>query len=201
MEQEMTQSEYNNATQQQQQEIQRQEDNDPNKLYADSMREEKIANVIAQLDPSGLVDELEHKLRGERFNRQTQDWVKIGICDNQVSELLITRFVSFVGSILNQSTTLSNFSTNEINNRMEMIINFVGTDLNDNEVEYNLVDMDTEKTRIGLIILETISTVFHRALNGMEARRLFASLKVAENLTQNPTKAQGGIMDAMAFWK
>ncbi len=44
----MTQAQYDAAAK-------AQLDSDPNAIYADSMREEKIANVIQQLDPSNLL--------------------------------------------------------------------------------------------------------------------------------------------------
>ena len=49
MEQELTSKQYDDLKKQQ-------IENDPNALYADSMREEKVANVIAQLDPQNLLE-------------------------------------------------------------------------------------------------------------------------------------------------
>ncbi len=188
----MTQAEYEAITKKQQEQ-------DPNALYADSMREEKIANVIAQLDPQHLLEEIEHRLRGEKFNKQTQEWEPIGNVKIAINEKLISRLVSFLGSVLNQNTTLSNYSLNEINNRMELVIDYVRDDLSDNDVEYNLQGNYTEMTRIGMIICETVSSVFRRSLNGMESRRIFNALKVTESLTQAPQR--GTMKDAFAFWK
>ena len=47
--------------------------NDPNVLYADYMREEKLRNIIAQLNPELLLTEIEHRIRGERKNSETSD--------------------------------------------------------------------------------------------------------------------------------
>lgn len=192
MEEGITQSEYDLL-------LKKQQENDPNSLYADSMREEKVANVIAQLDPSNLIDELEHKLRGEKFNKLNQEWELIGKVNVGVSELLISRLVSFMGAILNQNTTLSNYSINEINNRMGLIINYLKDDIGDNDEEYGLEGKDTEKTRICVIVCETTSSVFRRALNGMESRRIFNALKVTESLTQAPQKQT--MKEALQFWK
>ncbi len=175
------------------------QDNDPNVLYAENMREEKIANVISQLDPSNLIDELEHKLRGEKLNKITQEWEKIGKVDMGVSEILIARLVSFMSAILNQNTTLSNYSLNEINNRMELVIEYIRDDLTDNDIDYNLEGNYTEMTRIGMIICETVSSVFRRALNGMESRRIFNALKVTESLTSAPQRQT--MKEALQFWK
>lgn len=173
--------------------------NDPNALYADTMREEKIANVIAQLDPSNLLDEIENRLRGKKFNKLTMEWEDIAEGGNNISEELISNFVSFLGAVLNQNTTFSNYSSAEVNRRMEMVIEYIRDDLTDNDVKYGIAGNYTEMTRIGMIICETVSSVFRRALNGMESRRMFNALKVTESLTQSPNK--GGLKEALSFWR
>ncbi len=190
--QEISEEEYLNL-------MKKEKNDDPNILYADSMREEKIKNVIAQIDPSNLLIEIEHRLRGEKFNPLTQSWDAISrdSNDKHISEKLISRFVSFLGAVLNQNTTLSNYSINEVNNRMNLVIEYIGDDLTDNDVEYGIEGDYTEMTRIGMIICETVSSVFRRALNGMESKRIFSALKVTESLT--PAKT-GGIKDAFKFW-
>ena len=192
MEQGLTQDEYDSL-------IKKQQEGDPNALYADSIREEKVANVISQLDPSNLLEEIEHRLRGEKLNKLTLDWEPIGEDKISIHEKLISRLMSFLGSVLNQNTTLSNYSINEINNRMELVIDYLRDDLTDNDVEYSIEGNYTEMTRIGMIVCETVSSVFRRALNGMESRRIFNALKVTESLTQAPQKQT--FKEAFQFWK
>lgn len=190
MEQGFTKEEYEDM-------LKKEERNNPNILYADAMREEKVRNVISQLDPSGLLEDIEHRLRGEKFNPITQEWESISKNDKRLSEKLISRFISFLGSILNQNTTLSNYSVREVNNRMEMVIDFLKDDLSDNDEEYGIKGNYTEMTRIGMIICEVVSSVFRRALNGMESKRIFNALRVSEQLT--PAKS-GGLKEAFKFW-
>jgi len=179
--------------------LKEQQENDPNAIYADSMREEKVANVISQLDPQHLLEEIEHRLRGEKFNKTSMEWEPIGNVKIVIHEGLISKLMSFLGSVLNQNTTFSNYSINEINNRMELVIEYLRDDLADNDEEYGLVGNYTEMSRIGMIICETVSSVFRRALNGMESRRMFNALKVTESLTQAPQR--GSMKDALQFWK
>ena len=192
MEQELNSKQYDDL-------LKKQQESDPNALYADNMREEKVANVIAQLDPQNLLEGIEYKLRGQKFNKETQEWENIGNVKININEVLISRLMSFLGSVLNQNTTLSNYSINEINNRMELVIDYIRDDLSDNDVEYGLVGNYTEMTRIGMIICETVSSVFRRALNGMESRRIFNALKVTESLTQAPQNQT--MKEAFKFWK
>lgn len=190
MEEGLNQEQYNNIAQ-------KQIDSDPNALYADQMREERVANVLTQLDPSNLVDDIEHKLRGQKFDRVTQEWVSISGKENGVSELLIQRYVSFLSSILTLHTTISNYSLTEINNRMRLIIGYLKRDMSNHAEEYGLVTNYTERDRIGMIILETTSSAFRRALNGAESRRMWGALKVDASLNQADKK---GVLDSLKFW-
>lgn len=212
---------------------------DPNSLYADYMREEKVRNVIEQINPDYLLEDIEHRIRGELKDRFTKDWKQIG--KPKVSELLITNYISFLGSILNQNTSLSNFSAKEINNIMEMIVDYTTDDLSDNDESYGFVKKNVliinqqvkklvpyttsegfiiytelpmivehemeisrvvdynEMTRIGNIICMTTFAVLKRAMNGMEAQRIFKHLNMSENLNQQQQKK--GAMDFLKFWQ
>jgi len=121
---------------------QRGETQDPNSLYADYMKEEKARNIIEQINPDYLLEDIEHRIRGQLKDRMTQEW-KESVVKTKVSELLITNYISFLGSILNQNTSLSNFSTQEINNIMDNIINYTKDDLSDNSEDYGFVKRKT----------------------------------------------------------
>lgn len=219
------------------------QEQDPNSMYADYMREEKVANVIQQLNPDNLLEDIEHRIRGEKKNKFSSEWEKINVKSNkEISELLIENYVSFLGSLLNQNTSLSNFSNTEINNLMSMIVEHIRDDLADNAENYGFIkknvmivrrkamilktivlsdgsirkiidssrDIDVEvitnetvdfneMNRIGMIICGTTFAVFKRALNGMEARRVFGALKVTEALS--PSGQKKGFIDNLKFWK
>lgn len=174
-------------------------DNDPNSLYAEGMREEKTANILSQISPDTLLNEIEHRIRGEKKDEFLQKWVPISPDAPKVSDEMVGKFMSFLGSILNQNTTMSNFSPQEINNIMTMVIEYISDDLDVNAKKYGIEGDYTEMTRIGMIIQNTMFTVLKRAQNGMEARRVFSSWRVSENLNQPNQKK--GMMDALAFWK
>jgi len=171
---------------------------DPNSIYSDYMREEKVKNILSQLNPDSLVEDIEHRIRGEKRNTFTHQWEKISENTKPINELLISNYISFLGSILNQNTSLSNYSANEINNIMSMIIEYLTDDLTDNDERYGLKGNYNEMTRIGNIICISTFSVFKRALNGQEARRIFSSLRVTESLSPQPQKK--GILDFLKFW-
>lgn len=198
MDDEISQQEYNllmgNATENANQAGQ---GTDPNSLYADYMREEKVRNIISQINPDNLMIEIEHRIRGEKKNPITKEWTPISTTKKKISEELVANFMSFLGSILNQNTSLSNFSSSEINNIMESVVDYVIRDLSDNDVKYNIVGDYNEMDRILNIICITVFSILKQAQNGMLARRLFSTLRVSENLTQNPKKS---LLGDFKFW-
>lgn len=120
---------------------QRQQTGDPNAVYADSLREEKLKNIIAQLNPELLLSEIEHRIRGEKkeyVGDVFTGWTTIGGKEKKISEELVQNYVSFLNVYLTQNNSLSNFSPQEINNIMGVIIDYIKDDLSDNAELYGL---------------------------------------------------------------
>lgn len=187
-EEEMYQTQSNQA--------QQQIDNDPNAIHADMLREDRIGNLLEQLNPDKLMSEIEHRIRGEKFDRR-KGWIPMTTQKKEISEILISNFMSFLGAILNQNVSMSNFSAAEINNIMEVIIGFVARDLSVNDELYGIEEDYTEMDRIGNIILISCFATFKMAMNGMMSRRVFGSLKVNANLTEEKAPSMA---EALKFW-
>ena len=171
--------------------------NDPNSMYADAMREEKVTNILQQINPDNLLADIEHRIRGEKKD-YTGEWTPIASTRNPVSEDLIADFVSFLGCILNQNTSMSNFSPQEINNLMDLIRHWVMDHLIVNAGAYGIEGQYSEYDRIGHIICSTCFTVLKRAQNGQESRRIFKIMKLTESSSSNANK--GGFMKEFKFW-
>ena len=172
---------------------------DPSAIYADTMREEKITNILSQINPDNLLSDIEYRIRGYKKNTLTSEWEKINPESREINSQLVANFMSFLGSVLNQNTSMSNFSSGEINTIMEHIIEYIGDDLDVKDKEYGIVGDHQEMSRIGNIVTMTVFAVLKRSQNGMEARRVFSALRITENLTQAPQ--QKGLTDALKFWK
>jgi hypothetical protein len=114
----------------------KQQSGDPNSVYADSMREEKIKNIIAQLNPELLLTEIEHRIRGEKKNHYTEQWEPISQDGKLVCEELVQNYIAFLNVYLTQNNSLSNFSPDEINNIMHVVIEYIRDDLSDNSYKY-----------------------------------------------------------------
>lgn len=171
--------------------------NDPNTLYADNMREDRVTNILSQINPDNLLSDVEHRIRGQKKNNYTGEWESISPDSKEISPILVSNFISFLGSILNQNTSMSNYSEKEINNLMMVITDWIKSDLVVHAKLYEIEGQYTEYDRIGFIILNNCFAVFKRALNGQESKRIFNMMKMNE--TSNSGK-KGGFKENFKFW-
>lgn len=168
-------------------------------LYANAIQEERVKNIIAQLDPDNQLKEIEMRIRGYKKNYFTQEWEKIDPDTPEPPKLLVMRFISYLSSIMNQNTTQGNLSEQQVNKLMWQTIEYISDELDANAQIYNLENNYTERTRIGHIILNSVFFVLSRALNGQEARRMWKSLSLNESFNTSPPKSKFG--EALKFWK
>jgi len=168
-------------------------------LYANVIQEDKIKNIISQLDPENQLKEIEMRIRGYKKNVMTSEWERIDPKSPEPPRLLIMRFISYLSSIMNQNTTQSNLSEPQVNALMKLIIGYVGDELDSNAALYNLENNYTERTRIGHIILNSCFFVLNRALNGQEAKRMWKAMSLNESFNDSPAKSKLG--ESLKFWK
>lgn len=172
----------------------------PDDVYVSLQQEERVKNLIDQIAPDNQLLDLQWRIKGYIKDPVTRKWVKVNSNAPEPHPLLVMRYISFLSTILNQNTTLSNYSSTEINYMMKLIIEWLVDDLDSNANEYGLKNDYTEMTRIGYMILNTTFSAFKRAQNGMESRRIFKIMNIHEGLTPEHTN-KGGILEALKFWK
>jgi len=159
-------------------------------VYSAIIQEEKIRNVIEQLNPERLIIEIEFRLKGYRKNIFTQQWELIGKSEKPVSNELISDFLSILSSNLTNNTTLSNFTPDEINKLMATFIrNFIDIIRMKSKI-YGLEKDYAERKRILLIVLSTIFYALKRGQGGLESKRLFDAMDIKESVSPsiNPNK-------------
>jgi len=167
-------------------------------LYANAIQEDKITNIISQLDPEKQLKEIEMRIRGYKKNDFTREWEKLDPDSPEPPRLLISRFISYLSSIMSQNTTQGNITERQINAIMSLVINYVSDELDSNASLYNLENNYTERTRIGHIILNSTFFTLNRALNGSEAKRMWKSMSLSENMNQSQ---KNKFTEALQFWK
>ena len=194
---------------------QKQQEGDPNAVYADSMRDEKVRNVIAQLNPELLLTEIEHRIRGEKKNHYTEQWELIG-GKQQISEELVQNYISFLNVYLTQNNSLSNYSPQEINAIMEVVIDYVKDDLTDNAERYGLTKKSTlivkqivkiltpSITSDGMLVMQEVTREVEKEIyTGEEATDYNQLTKIGHIVCQSTfsvlKQAQGGMLAQRIF--
>lgn len=166
-------------------------------MYAQTINEDKIKNILSQINPSNQLEEVELRLKGYKRDNMTGEWEKKY---EGVNELLVDRYVSWLSSIMGLNTTLGNLSAYQINGIMKQSLQWVIDDVDAHAEEYGLISDYTERTRVCDMIMNSTFLVLNRSLDGTEGRRFWKSLSLTESSSsQANNKNQGG--DWWKFWK
>lgn len=168
--------------------------------YAGTVREERVRTLLSEIDPDNLVESIEYRIRGYKFNKRRGQWEKVQSDSCDVSELLVSKTISLIASVLNNNTTFSNLQSSDINRIMGLLIDIVISDMVVNGKKYGIHDDFNEKERICFIIFGTVNFALRRAINGTEARRFFGSLRMNEQISPDKKGGWGGIKDAAQIW-
>lgn len=166
-------------------------------VYAQGLQEERVRNIIAQISPDTQLGEIELRIRGYRKDTFTGEWKRIDKDSKPVSDKLVSRYISYLGSILNQNTSMSNLNSVQVNKIMKLVIEYLSDDMDANAEEYGFAEEYTERTRIGHIILNSTFMVLNRALNGSEARRIWKALSLSESYSPSNENRSKGWLGAL----
>lgn len=169
-------------------------------VYASMLQEERIRNTLSQTSPDNQLIEIEWRIRGYKKNSCTNSWEIIDKVSKPVSDLLVSRYISYLSSLLNDNSRFSNYSSLEINKLMCLIIEYLADDLDSNADKYGIYGDYSERTRIAHILLNHTFTVLKRALNGLESQRIWKSMNIGET-NQQFQQQKKGIFDSLKFWK
>ena len=105
-------------------------------MAATLIQEERIRNILSQINPDNQLFEIEMRIKGYRKDMNSNAWVKIDVAMKEPSPLLVGRYISYLSSLLNQNTSISNLSENQINKLMKLVIEYIVDDLDSNAEEY-----------------------------------------------------------------
>jgi len=173
---------------------------DPNSLYADHVQEIKVTNIISQINPDNILSDIEHRIRGQRYNQMTKMWEEISTKSKKINEQIVVDFMSFLGAYLNQGVTFGNYSAQEINNIMQGVIEHVRDALPNKSAEYGIEGDYDEMNRIGHIINMSVFATLKQAMNGTLMKRLFNALRLTEHNNSGGGENKS-LLDDLKFWK
>ena len=177
-------------------------------------QESAISNVVSQIDPSTIINNLDHALAGEFFNEKTNSWQLNPSKKPLVNASCRGAVISYVTGILNNNSTLSIISQQQLGFIMEGVVEsitrmfvsnleefgFVPPGLGYNKGVYmNIGTPDSARmTMVANMVYSTLFLTLSRALNGMESRKIFSSLSLNDSMNfSNNAPSQGGMFSRM----
>lgn len=157
-------------------------------VYSAVIQEKRMESILEQVNPERLIIEIEWRLKGYKKKANNQ-WELIGSKEKQISDELISDFLSILAANLTNNTTLSNFQPDEINKLMANLIRTLIDIIREKSDIYELEDNYAERDRILNITLSTVFYALKRAQGGLESKRIFDAAQIREVFT--PPKDKG----------
>jgi len=189
-----------------------QEDEGQQVAYAN---EGAIANIVSQIDPSTIINNLDHALAGEFFNEKTNSWELNPSKKHLVNDACRGAIISYVTGILNNNSTLSISTQQQLGFLMEGVVESITRMFVNNLEEYGLVPPgvgyksevymnkgtpdSARMTMVANMVYTVIFLTLSRALNGMESRKMFSSLSLNDSMSfgSGPQQQGPGIFGRM----
>lgn len=158
--------------------------------------EEEIKNIVAQIDPQRILDNLNHALKGEYYSKEEGAWIKIS--DQLINDAGRGWIISFFTSIMNNASTMGTISEQQFSYLMEGIIAVVTREFRCNLEKFGFVPKgkgydegkfenkgtpDTSRMNtISEMIYQRALIIYSRSISGAESKRIFNSLKMSDVL-------------------
>lgn len=180
----------------------------PGSFYAS--QEGSISNIVGQIDPSTIIDNLDHALKGEQWNKEKQQWIMNATGEPLVNEACRAAVISYLDGILTNNTSMAHLDKVRLSFLMESVISSIkrmfvcnlekfgfvepGPDYL-NKIYYNRGSPDSARmTMVANMCFKVAFLVFTRALDGKESMRIFKSLAMHDPMSygQPPEPSKKG---------
>jgi len=158
--------------------------------------EEEVRNIVAQIDPQRILDNLNHALKGEYYSKEDSSWINIG--EPLINDAGRGWIISFFTSIMNNASTMGTITEQQFSFLMEGIINTVTREFRCNLEKFGFVlpsktfskgiyeNKGTPNTSrmstISEMIYQRSLIIYSRSIKGTESKRVFGSLKMSDTM-------------------
>jgi len=168
--------------------------------------EQDIPNIVAQIDPKTIIDNLNHALKGEYFNKESSEWLTNPSGSPLVNDSCRGFIISYLDGILTNNTTMANIDEKKLTSLMESVIetitkNFVtrleefgfvpkGRNYKTQRYENKGTPDTASMTMVANMVYKVCFLVFTRALKGQESIRIFKSLSMVDPMNYGMSSPQ-----------
>jgi len=170
--------------------------------------EASVSNVLDQIDPQSIIDNFNHALKGEYFNKEKGVWEFAGDGTPLVNDSCRSWIISYLTAIMNKSSTLGTIDKLQFSSLMDGIIRNVtrefvsnlekfgfvpkGPDyLNSNYYNRGIPDSSRMDT-VAEAIYQRAFMIYSRSVNGMDSRKIFGSLSMHDPMMFGGSQQGGG---------
>jgi len=194
-----------------QQQGQQQDDEQQQVMYAP---EGNISNIVGQIDPSTIIDNINHSLKGEFFDKEKGMWVMNPSGIPLVNDACRGFVVSYVTGIMNNNSTMAIITQQQLGYLMESVIEEMGKEFVCNLERFGFVPQGLgykkgcyenkgtpDSARMDSVtgmVYRAVFSCYTRSINGMESKKIFSSLNMTDGLNFNQQQEQNsGFMGNM----
>jgi len=170
--------------------------------------ESSISNIVGQIDPNTIVDNLNHSLKGEFYDKESGMWVMNPSKEPLVNDACRGFLISYVTGIMNNNSTMAIITQQQLGYLMESVIEEMGKEFVCNLERFGFVPPgpgyksmkyenkgtpdSSRMSSVSNMIFRAIFSCYTRSLNGMESKKIFSSLNMSDGLNFNPQQQQSG---------
>jgi len=168
--------------------------------------ESSISNIVGQIDPSTIIDNLNHSLKGEYYNKEKGIWEMNEDGTPLVNNACRGFIISYVTGIMNNNSTMAIISEKQLGFLMESVIEDLGKEFVcnlerfgfvprgrgfDNNLYENKGTPDSSRmSSVSNMVIRAVFSCYTRSLHGMESRKIFSSLHMNDALNFQPQQEQ-----------
>ena len=181
--------------------------NDPMSQMPIYTPEMSISNIVGQIDPSMIVDNLNHSLKGEFYDKERGMWKMNPSGTPLVNDECRGFIISYVTGILNNNSTMAIIKEQQLGYLMESVIEDIGKEFVCNLEKFGFVPEgpgyknkiyenkgtpdSARMSSVCNMVIRAVFTCYTRSINGMESKKIFSSLNMHDNLNYSPPQQSG----------
>jgi hypothetical protein len=175
--------------------------------------EGSISNIVGQIDPANIVDNLNHSLKGEFYDKERGIWSMNPSNSPLVNDECRGFIISYVTGVLNNNSTMGIITTQQLGFLMESVIEDLGKEFVCNLEKFGFVPKgdgfvrkcyenkgtpdSARMSSVCNMVVRAVFTCYTRSINGMESKKIFSSLSMTDGLNYSPPQQSPGMFGRM----
>ena len=165
-----------------------------------------ISNIVGQIDPQTIVDNLNHSLMGEFFDKEKGLWIMNPSKEPLVNDACRGFIISYITGIMNNNSTMAVITAQQLGFLMESVIEDMGKEFVCNLEKFGFVPAgigysigsyenrgtpdSSRMSSVMNMIVRAVFSCYTRSINGMESKKVFSSLNMNDSLNFNSGQPQ-----------